>query len=164
MQVLNLLIMSFMITTDIHCNSAAIRAIFLPYSNAIHECQTPCTLHDHDMLFVLFQYGRYWRQYSVYCLRAKWQHRGRLTTAQYSTLKTRVNSMTHYKVSQIPARVLYSSLHACNVIFDAQSQCFSIICQLPHADVVALTGCARSSLGVCASSSGAIAGLLLWQV
>ena len=31
-------------------------------------------------------------------------------------------------------------------------------------DVVALTGCARSSLGICASSSGAIAGCLLWQV
>lgn len=31
-------------------------------------------------------------------------------------------------------------------------------------DVVALTGCARSSLGICASSSGAIAGLVLWQV
>lgn len=30
-------------------------------------------------------------------------------------------------------------------------------------DVVALTGCARSSLGLCASSSGAIAGLLLWK-
>ena len=31
-------------------------------------------------------------------------------------------------------------------------------------DVVALTGCARSSLGICASSSGAVAGCLLWKV
>lgn len=29
-------------------------------------------------------------------------------------------------------------------------------------DVVALTGCARSALGLCASSSGAIAGCLTW--
>lgn len=33
-----------------------------------------------------------------------------------------------------------------------------------HTDVVALTGCARASLGICASSSGAVAGLLHWQV
>ena len=32
------------------------------------------------------------------------------------------------------------------------------------ADVVALTGCVRSSLGICASNSGAIAGCLLWKV
>ena len=31
-------------------------------------------------------------------------------------------------------------------------------------DVVALTGCARTALGICASSSGAVAGLLSWQV
>lgn len=31
-------------------------------------------------------------------------------------------------------------------------------------DVVALTGCVRSSLGICASSSGAIAGSVLWKV
>ncbi len=37
-------------------------------------------------------------------------------------------------------------------------------CVLTPTDVVALTGCARSSLGICASSSGAVAGLLLWQV
>ncbi|CAI8016301.1 Meiotic recombination protein SPO11-2, partial [Geodia barretti] len=30
-------------------------------------------------------------------------------------------------------------------------------------DVVALTGCARTALGICASSSGAVAGLLTWQ-
>lgn len=30
-------------------------------------------------------------------------------------------------------------------------------------DVVALTGCARASLGICASSSGAVAGCLLWK-
>ena len=30
--------------------------------------------------------------------------------------------------------------------------------------MVALTGCARSSLGICASSSGAVAGCLLWKV
>ena len=33
-----------------------------------------------------------------------------------------------------------------------------------HTDVVALTGCARAALGICASSSGAVAGLLTWQV
>ena len=54
---------------------------------------------------------------------------------------------------------MYSSVHAMSCLIDYFS-----ICQLPRADVVALTGCARSSLGVCASSSGAIAGLLLWQV
>lgn len=31
-------------------------------------------------------------------------------------------------------------------------------------DVVALTGCTRASLGVHASSSGAIAGLVSWKV
>ena len=30
--------------------------------------------------------------------------------------------------------------------------------------MVALTGCARASLGICASSSGGIAGLVQWQV
>lgn len=30
-------------------------------------------------------------------------------------------------------------------------------------DVVALTGIVRASLGICASSSGAIAGQLLWK-
>jgi len=38
------------------------------------------------------------------------------------------------------------------------------ICVPSCVDVVALTGCARSSLGICASSSGAIAGCLIWQV
>lgn len=32
------------------------------------------------------------------------------------------------------------------------------------ADVVALTQCARSSLGVCAAGSGYIAGLVVWKV
>ena len=31
-------------------------------------------------------------------------------------------------------------------------------------DVIALLHCTRSSLGICASSSGAIAGLVLWKV
>ena len=31
-------------------------------------------------------------------------------------------------------------------------------------DVIALLHCTRSSLGICASSSGAVAGLLLWKV
>lgn len=31
-------------------------------------------------------------------------------------------------------------------------------------DVVAFTGCTRDSLGICASSSGGVAGLLLWKV
>ena len=31
-------------------------------------------------------------------------------------------------------------------------------------DVVVLTGVARASLGICATSSGAISGLLLWKV
>lgn len=31
-------------------------------------------------------------------------------------------------------------------------------------DVIALLRCTRSSLGICASSSGAVAGLLLWKV
>ena len=38
------------------------------------------------------------------------------------------------------------------------------VCVCVPTDVVALTGCARSCLGICASSSGAVAGLLLWQV
>ena len=33
-----------------------------------------------------------------------------------------------------------------------------------HVDVIALLHCTRSSLGICASSSGAVAGLLLWKV
>lgn len=33
-----------------------------------------------------------------------------------------------------------------------------------HIDVIALLHCTRSSLGICASSSGAVAGLLLWKV
>ena len=32
-----------------------------------------------------------------------------------------------------------------------------------YTDIVALTGCARSSLGMCASSSGALAGCVLWK-
>ena len=31
-------------------------------------------------------------------------------------------------------------------------------------EVIALLHCTRSSLGICASSSGAVAGLVLWQV
>ena len=31
-------------------------------------------------------------------------------------------------------------------------------------DVIALLHCTRSSLGICASSSGALAGLVLWKV
>ena len=31
-------------------------------------------------------------------------------------------------------------------------------------DVVALTGCTRASLGICASGTGGVAGLLLWKV
>ncbi len=38
------------------------------------------------------------------------------------------------------------------------------LCSTVTIDVVALTGCARSSLGICASSSGGVAGLLLWKV
>jgi len=33
-----------------------------------------------------------------------------------------------------------------------------------YEDVVALTGCARSSLNLCASTSGAIAGCIQWKV
>ena len=33
-----------------------------------------------------------------------------------------------------------------------------------HIDVIALLHCTRSSLGIFASSSGAVAGLLLWKV
>ena len=31
-------------------------------------------------------------------------------------------------------------------------------------DVVALTGCTRASLGICTSSCGGIAGLVMWKV
>ena len=37
------------------------------------------------------------------------------------------------------------------------------ICEIIGIDVVALTGVVRVSLGICASSSGGIAGQLLWK-
>ena len=42
--------------------------------------------------------------------------------------------------------------------------CVCVCAAATAVDVVALTGCARAALGVCASSSGAVAGLLTWQV
>ncbi len=58
--------------------------------------------------------------------------------------------MIHFKVSY-------------NCSFPNTREIYCACCfHCTHADVVALTGCARSSLGVCASSSGAIAGCVQW--
>ena len=57
--------------------------------------------------------------------------------------------------------------------YDSQYQCQLVLSAALHfigrlnlcpVDVIALLHCTRSSLGICASSSGAVAGLLLWKV
>ena len=49
-----------------------------------------------------------------------------------------------------------------------QGRAYSYMCTdvvyCVYVDVVALTGCARASLGICASTSGALAGCVLWKV
>ena len=84
----------------------------------------------------------------------------RHTTVSFSTSRTRENSTIPFKVGSL------SSYYLGRVSLVHSSICMEMYKYRVYlyADVVALTGCARSSLGICASSSGAVAGCLLWKV